>query len=107
MVRSRLLFTILFLAYLGVTPVGVYTCACFMPAQAELAQVELGDVSEQPSSLNSTAVATLLSYFSMAYLVAAALLFLARRSFDYYYAFFWLEPYRFCQPPPTPPPHFA
>jgi hypothetical protein len=106
MVRSRLLFIILLLAYLGVTPVGVYTCACLMPEQPNLFQVDLDDISKQTSSPN-TAVASLISFFSIAYMLAAALLLTARRSCHFQRALLWLEPNQFCEPPPTPPPHFV
>lgn len=104
MIRSRLIFITLFLAYLGVTPAGMYTCACLIPVQPALEHVNLDGISEQAALPNPTAVVTLLSYFSLTFIVAAALL-LAGRWKCRRYEFLWLEPYRFYQPPPTPPPH--
>ncbi|MAU00308.1 MAG: hypothetical protein CL608_24470 [Anaerolineaceae bacterium] len=106
MIRSRLIFITLFLAYLGLTPAGVYTCACLIPAQSAPHQIDLDEISEQASVVN-TAVTTLLNFLSLTFLVAVAFMFAGRRSFRRLFAFLWLEPYRFCQPPPTPPPHFV
>lgn len=106
MIRSRLIFISLFLAYLGVTPAGVYTCACLMPAEPVLHQMDLDEVSEQASSVH-TAVATLLSFLSLTFAMAAAFVLVGRRTFQRHFALLWLEPYRFCEPPPTLPPHFA
>jgi hypothetical protein len=106
MIRSRLIFVILILAYLGITPAGVYTCACLIPAEPTLHQMELDEISEQ-SSLVNTAVSTLLNYLSLTFMVAAAFVLAGQRSFRCLFALSWLEPYRFCEPPPTPPPHFA
>ena len=106
MIRSRLIFVALFLAYLGVTPAGVYTCACLIPVEPTLHQLDLDEISEQ-SSVVSTAVATLLNFFSLTFMMVTVFLLVGRRFFSRRFAFFWLEPYRFCEPPPTPPPHFA
>jgi hypothetical protein len=48
MIRSRFLFLLLLLAYVSLTPAGVYTCACFVPGEPVLpAQVALGSFSDQ------------------------------------------------------------
>jgi hypothetical protein len=106
MIRSRLIFVILLLGYLGLTPAGVYTCACLIPAQPVLHQMDLDEISEQHSVVN-TAVTTMLNFLSFTFLVSAASLLIGRRTFHRHFALLWLEPYRFCEPPPTPPPHFA
>lgn len=106
MIRSRLIFVILFLAYLGLTPAGVYTCACLLPAQPALHQIDLGEISEQPSVVN-TAVSTVLNFLSLTFMAVTAFVLAGRRTFHRHFALLWLEPYRFCEPPPTPPPHFA
>ncbi len=105
MIRSRLIFITLFLAYLGVTPAGMYTCACLIPEQSALEQVNIDEISEHSSLPNTTAVVTLLSYFSLTFIVAAALILARRWKYRRHHEFLWLEPYRFYQPPPTPPPH--
>ncbi|MCB9009999.1 MAG: hypothetical protein H6656_21950 [Ardenticatenaceae bacterium] len=108
MIRSRLLFISLLLAYLGVTPAGVYTCACLMPADPAPEQLNLEDIANQPTNRVDTAVAAVLSYLTISFMLAAAFLFFARRAYCTGCPIFWLEPYRFCLPPPTPPPaHFA
>lgn len=106
MIRSRLIFIILFLAYLGMTPAGVYTCACLIPVEPALHQVDLDEFSEQSSVVN-TAVTTMLIFFSLTFIVAAAFLFVGRHFSGRHFSHLWLEPYQFCEPPPTPPPHFA
>lgn len=106
MIRSRLIFVVLFLAYLGMTPVGVYTCACLMPTQPVLHQVDLDEISAQSSAFD-TAVATLSSFFSLSFLVAAVFFLVKHQLFSFRFLLLWLEPYRFYEPPPTPPPHFA
>ena len=105
MIRSRLLFIFLVLAYLGVTPVGAYTCACIIPQSGSL-QIDLDDIADQ-SSLPDTAVATLLGYLSLNFMLAAAVFLTMRRVYDRRLALLSLEPYRFCEPPPTPPPPLA
>ena len=106
MIRSRLIFITLLLAYLGVTPAGMYTCACLIPVQPALEQVHLGEVSEQSSFPNTTAVATLLSFFSLTFMMAATFILARRWKYRRCYEYLWLEPKWFCEPPPTPPPHF-
>lgn len=106
MIRSRLVFVLLFLAYLGVTPAGVYTCACLIPAGAALHQVDLDEISEQ-APVVKTAVSTMLTFLSLTFMVTVAFVLAGRRTFRRLFALPWLEPYRFCQPPPTPPPHFV
>ena len=106
MIRSRLIFILLFLAYLGVTPAGVYTCACLVPAQTTAGQVNLDEISEH-ASVTDTAVGSLLSFFSLTFLTIGVLLVLVRRKCFYQGSLRWLEPSLFSEPPPTPPPHFA
>lgn len=107
MIRSRLLFLLLLLAYLGVTPAGVYTCACILSSEsASAAQPGWGDFSEQ-TPLNDTAVASFLTYFSLTFLMAAVLSLGLRFKFHFICLPAWQQPDEFTEPPPTPPPHFA
>lgn len=57
MIRSRLLFLALLLAYLGMTLIGLYTCACLIPPQA--AQQANFDDYVEDVPLTNTAAATL------------------------------------------------
>ena len=102
MIRSRLLFIFLFMAYLGVTPVGAYTCACLIPESAPT-QIDLDDIPAQ-TSLTDTAVTTLLGYLSLTFMLVTAVFITVRREYERRSPFFCLEPTRFCEPPPTPPP---
>ncbi|WP_420627658.1 hypothetical protein [Candidatus Leptofilum sp.] len=106
MVRSRLIFVFLILAYLGVTPAGVYTCACLVPAQPVMQQVVVDGLPEQ-SSVSDTAVATLITFFSLAFLVTVAFLLAAHRCGFRRWQSQWHLPLLFSEPPPTPPPHVA
>jgi hypothetical protein len=106
MIRSRLLFVLLFLAYLGVTPAGVYTCACLLPAQTPLQAVEIDEISVQTAA-KETAVANIINYFSLTFLGAAIFMLVNRRKFDHRRPLLLLNPSLFFDPPPTPPPHFA
>lgn len=106
MIQSRLFFLLLILSYLGVTPASVYTCACFMPVETAWQQLNVDEIVEEGFATN-TAVASLLFYFSLTFMVAAAFTFLQQRPNFFGTLFTWLKPYVFYDPPPTPPPHFA
>ena len=106
MIRSRLIFILLFLAYLGVTPAGVYTCACLVLAEPIVQQINLDEISEQ-GSVMETAVASLLAFFSLSFATAGVFFLTIRQEQNRRLLFAWLTPTLFCEPPPTPPPHFA
>jgi hypothetical protein len=106
MIRSRFLLILLLLAYLGMTPAGMATCACIIPGQPVVQQGVLGSVSE-PSVALETAVSALLSYFSLSIMIGALFLLAVSRKYDHVGQFGWNRPYLFSEPPPTPPPHFA
>ncbi|WP_420643274.1 hypothetical protein [Candidatus Leptofilum sp.] len=107
MLRSRLIFVVLFLAYLGVTPAGVYTCVCLVPVQPAPQQAMTVDEMPQQFDITNAVVVTLVNYFSLAFLVTAAFLLAASRSSFYPWRLHWQQPLLFSEPPPTPPPHFA
>lgn len=107
MIRSRFLFLLLLLAYVSLTPAGVYTCACFVPGEPVLlAQVALDHLSDQNSD-GHTAVCTMLAFLSLSFLLAGRIQLTA------WFGFVWAslrpccQPKEFSAPPPTPPPHFA
>ena len=107
MIRSRFLFLLLLLAYVSLTPAGVYTCACFVPGEPVLpAQVALDHLSDQNLD-GHTAVCTMVAFLSLSFLLAGHISLVARFGL----ARASLRPYRqpkeFSAPPPTPPPHFA
>lgn len=106
MMQSRFVFVFLLLAYLSVTPAGVYTCACLVSAEPNAHEAMMHEHSEQ-GSMADTAVASLLSFFSLTFLTTGTLCFLARRKTVYRATLLWLEPSLFSEPPPTPPPHFS
>ncbi|MEZ4595070.1 MAG: hypothetical protein R3D55_28600 [Chloroflexota bacterium] len=106
MIRSRFLFILLFLAYLGVTPAGVYTCACLVTAEPIGQQIDFGEISEQVS-VTETAVATLLSFFSLSFAMVLAFMLHKRQELRCCFLFEWHPPVLFSEPPPTPPPHLA
>lgn len=106
MIRSRFLLILLLLTYLGMTPAGMATCACIIPGQPVMQQDGLGSVSE-PSVVLETAVASLLSYFSLSIMIGALFLLTVSREYGHVGQFGWHRPYLFSEPPPTPPPHFA
>lgn len=107
MIRSRFLFLLLLLIHVGLTPAGIYTCACLVPGESGMAApTELGQLADQVPA-GDTAVTTLLSFLALSFLMAGPLFMVT-----------WfrhtranLRPYRppseFILPPPTPPPHFA
>lgn len=106
MIRSRLIFVLLFLAYLGVTPAGVYTCVCLVPAQPVLQQVSLDEHAGSGLAEN-TAVSALLSFFSLSFAMMLAFLLDKRPELGCCFLFEWRTPSLFSEPPPTPPPHIA
>ncbi|MEZ4590888.1 MAG: hypothetical protein R3D55_07055 [Chloroflexota bacterium] len=106
MIRSRLLFILLFLAYLGVTPAGVYTCACLVTAESVVQQIDFGEISGQVS-VTETAVSTLLTFFSLTFATVLAFLLHKRQERRCCFWVEWHLPVLFFEPPPTPPPHFA
>ncbi|MCA9897368.1 MAG: hypothetical protein H6654_05260 [Ardenticatenaceae bacterium] len=106
MIRSRLIFVLLFLAYLGVTPAGVYTCACLVAAESVGQQGSLDEMSVQVVAAD-TAVATLLIFFSLNFVIAGVALLKKRQQPNRRLTVFWLPLTLFCEPPPTPPPYFS
>jgi hypothetical protein len=106
MVRSRFLFLLL-LAYVSLTPVGVYTCACFVPGEPALPAPEtLAQFSEQAPG-GHTAVCTLLAYFSLTFLATAVVNLVTPWQKCRFCLRPCQEPAEFVLSPPTPPPHFA
>ena len=107
MIRSRLLFLGLLLAYLCLSPVGVYTCVCFVPDEAvESLHADWEGISEQTFLPNvDTAVSNLLAYFSLSFLTISILRQMAQfHSIGTCLSIVKL-PVEFIDPPPTPPPH--
>lgn len=107
MIRSRFLFLLLLLVHVGLTPAGVYTCACLMPGEPVLPAPAAFDHLSEQSSAAHTAVCTILAFFSLSFLMAGGLHLvtwfgLGRASLRPYRA-----PSEFILSPPTPPPHFA
>ncbi|MCA9918930.1 MAG: hypothetical protein KC445_13305 [Anaerolineales bacterium] len=105
MIRSRLLLIILFVAYLGVTPAGVYTCACLYTTHSDVQQVDVGEFSGR-ASVADTAVTSLLSYISLSFLTAVVFVLSVRYGCCKMDPPPWRKPNLFSEPPPTPSPHF-
>jgi hypothetical protein len=102
--KSRLLFLLLLFTYVGVTPAGVFTCVCFVPNQS-LVPLQVGwHDSPGPNPMPHTAVAQVLNYFSLSFLMALAFSMMKRYRYCHTYFPQWLEPFEFKPPPPTPPP---
>ena len=73
MLRSRFLFLLLLLAHIGLTPAGVYTCACLVTGEPALpVQATFEHLPEQIPA-GHTAVCTILAFFSLSFIVAGGL----------------------------------
>ncbi|MBK8901035.1 MAG: hypothetical protein IPM53_07625 [Anaerolineaceae bacterium] len=107
MIRSRFLFLLLLLAYVGLTPAGIYTCACFVPGEPVLQEQDALDHPTGQVSSGHTAVSTLLTYLSLSFLTAAGLSLVTWYSCCRARVRPFHQPAEFVDPPLTPPPHFA
>ena len=105
MIRSRLLFLILLLAYLGMTPAGVYTCACLIPSQAALEQASF-DAYVEDVPLTNTATDIMLGFMALSFILFGGLYLAANFNISQRLLYVCQEPHEFKHPPPTPPPHF-
>ena len=74
MIRSRLLFLFLLLANLGVSPMGVYACACLVPSQpADIFAEAEWDHHLEESLLPDTAVTAIIGFLTSSILITAIL----------------------------------
>ncbi len=108
MIRSRLLYLFLLLVHLGITPAGMYTCACFIPNQPILDQDNLNDIPQQSQSMKPDVVVdAIASFLALSFSFFVTLAVAKRSTICLAFNVFWFRPYEFKIPPPTPPPYVA